>query len=137
MRFEVTGKRSRSMALGEISVANRSKMMKLVSHDMKGEAAHRCGVTVHHAAATPFVRRERVEQRDRGRADGAVFAEQVRHRATFEVRGGHVFILFEPWQLSGVLPRQTERAVREDPLVVDEMPEDLLERPLSGGVREA
>ena len=62
---------------------------------------------------------------------------EIAQRQLLEVRAGDVFVLVEALQRVRVAARDAEDAVGEDALVVDEMAEDFLERPLAGRVAEA
>src|SRR3954454_8140916 len=109
--------------------------MELVSGDVEGEAAHGRGVAGDGALARPRLVRQRVEEGDGRGADEGVLVEQVGERALVEVRAGDVEVLVEALERVRIAAGDAEGAVDEDALVVDQVADDLFERPLAGGVR--
>src|ERR1041385_2567629 len=111
--------------------------MQLVPGDVPGQAARGRGVAGDGAAPQPGLVRQRAEQGDGGAAGEGVVVEEVVQRQLLEVRAGDVVVLVEAGQRARVAAGDAQRAVGEDALVVDEMAEDFLERPLAGRVAEA
>src|ERR1051325_327289 len=121
----------------QVALADRGQVMQLVPGDVPGQAAHRCGVAGDGAAPQPRLVRERAEEREGRAPRERVVVDEIAQRQLLEARGGDAGVLVEAGQRARVAARDAQRAVGEDPLVVDEMAEDLLERPLARRVAEA
>src|SRR5207253_4378362 len=86
------------------------------------------------AAAAPFFVCEMFEKVYRSATYRRQFFDEALEGSGIEVRIGHVIILFKTRQPCFVVATDTQRAIRKDPLGVDEVPQNLLDGPLSFGV---
>src|SRR5215471_1928322 len=111
-------------------------MPQLVPGDVESEAANRGGMAVHFAFAHPRLRRQSRQQRDRRLAHGSVLVEQVVERASLEARRGYVELFVEAGQRERLDSGDAESAVRIDTLVVREVSDDFLQRPLARRVSQ-
>ena len=64
------------------------------------------------------------------------FVDQAVQRALVESTGSHVVILFKARQHDRVIARDMMRAVSENALGINDVAQDLLDRPLAGSIRE-
>ena len=120
----------------QVLLAQGAEMAQLVPRDVEGEAAHGGGVVAHDAAPQPGLGGEAGEEGEGGVAHRAVVGEQAGQGTRLEAGGGDVGLLVEGGERSGVAPRDAQRAIGEDALVVGEVAEDLLQRPLARRVGE-
>src|SRR5512141_2060054 len=109
-------------------------MVELVPGDVNGQATHGGGVAVYDASAEPGVGRKAGEEGQRRVTHRAVFGQEAGERALLEAGDGVVAVLVEPRQLAGVAAGETQRAIREDALVVGQVADNLLQGPFAGRI---
>ena len=104
---------------------------------MKREPADRATIAVDPAAARPGrVRRALKKSQSRG-PSRCILAEQIVQQVALELGMRGVAILVETRKLAFLASRHAEHAIREDALIVDDVTEDPLQRPLSRAIGEA
>ncbi len=111
-------------------------VVELVASNVKRKTA-RCGyIAVDNSAARPRIGAQVAKQGDGCSANRHVVGEQLFHRQACEICTGNVVPLIEPREFAAVTARNTQSTVGEDPFIVGEVAEHLLDAPLSLAIRE-
>src|SRR6266542_6969308 len=112
----------------------KTEVMELVAGNVERQAPHRGVVVVDIAPSQPSFPRQAAEESDRRPADCAVLAKEIYESATLETGGQDVTLFVEARERPAVGSGNAKGAVGKDALVVCQVSDDFLERPLPGRV---
>jgi hypothetical protein len=119
-----------------IAFGDHSMVVELVAGNVKRKTA-RCGdIAVHNSSARPRIGAQVAKQRDGCCTNRYVVGEQIFHGQVGETCAGNVLFLIEPGEFTAVTACNTQSSVGEDPFIVGEVAEDLLDAPPSLAIRE-
>src|SRR5512133_3215798 len=128
MRPAIGGRNYNSMrasAPESVFRSQRFEVSQLVARDVEGQASHRRFVPIDLRPPRARLSRQTAKQSERAVAHDLILVQEILQWSIFRLRIGREELLVETGERRAVAARNTQKPVREDPLVVGEMAEDI------------